>query len=445
MRRAGLHLSRARRRIWSGGAAALLACATMRGAGAQDADPLPSKKDTTIKFPNTTAGEFTPGAGFDVVKTRMGSLNISAYGLFRYINQTPAGQTYLDHLGRVRDVNPRNDVNWHRTMIWLTGFFYDPRFRYNITSWSLGTTQQTLLFGNLQFRAANALTVGVGIVPSLTARSLQGSWPYWAGSDRQMSEEFFRGGFSSGIFATGEALPRLFYNVSITNNISQLGVTQGNDTRDMMYSGSLRWQPTNGEFGPRNGFGDFENHRRLATQFGVSGGISRESRYAPLDLPPNATQIKLSDGLNPFAIGALADSVTVQTLRYREGAIDAGLKYRGFSLQTEYYFRTLDQFVATGPLPLSSIFDHGFMAEAMHMVVPKKLGVYAVGGYIWDDFERHPWEAGGGVNFYPSGTRSWRLNLHLLHIDRSPVASLFSYYQPGQTGTIFSLGTDILM
>ena len=55
------------------------------------------------------------------------------------------------------------------------------------------------------------------------------------------------------------------------------------------------------------------------------------------------------------------------------------------------------------------------------------------------------WEAGGGINFYPSGTRSWRLNLHLLHIDRSPVSSLFSYYQPGQRGTIFSLGTDLLI
>ena len=412
---------------------------------AQEADPLPAKKDTTLKFPNTIAGEFTPGAGFDIVKTRMGSLNISGYGLFRYISQTPASQTYVDHLGRVLDVNPRNDVNWHRTMIWLTGFFYDPRFRYNITLWSLPTTQQTLLFGNLQFRAADAFTVGVGIVPSLTARSLQGSWPYWAASDRQMSEEFFRGGFSSGIFATGEVLPRFFYTVSITNNISQLGVTQANDTRDMMYSGSLRWQPTTGEFGPRNGFGDFENHKSVATQFGVSGGISRESRYAPLGQPPNATQIKLSDGLNPFTEGSLADSVTVKSLRYREAAIDAGVKYRGFSFQSEYYFRTLDHFVATGPVPLSSIFDHGFMAEAMHMVLPKKLGVYAAGGYIWDDFERRPWEAGGGINFYPSGTRSWRLNLHLLHINRSPVASFFSYYQPGQTGTIFSLGTDFLI
>ena len=46
--------------------------------------------------------------------------------------------------------------------------------------------------------------------------------------------------------------------------------------------------------------------------FGVSAGTSRESRYASETAPPNATQIKLSDGLNPFDAGALAEGVTVQ-------------------------------------------------------------------------------------------------------------------------------------
>ena len=104
-----------------------------RGA-AQDADPLPTTTDS-VKFPNTTAGEFTPAKGFDIVKTSFGSLNISLYGVFRYMNQMPAGQTFTDHLGRERDVNARNDLNWHRTMVWFTGFLYDPRFRYNITLW----------------------------------------------------------------------------------------------------------------------------------------------------------------------------------------------------------------------------------------------------------------------------------------------------------------------
>lgn len=416
-----------------------------RTAAAQEADPLPTKKDS-VRFPNTEAGEFTPGRGFDVIKTEKGSLNISAYGLFRYVNQTPAGQTYTDHLGRVRPVKPRNDLNWHRGFVWLTGFFHDPKFRYNVTVWGLSTTQQTLVFGNLQYLAADWFNVGVGMAPNLTARSLQGSWPFWAASDRQMAEEFFRGGFSSGAWVTGEVLPRLWYTLSLNNNLSQLGATQANDTtRDLAYSASLRWQPTTGEFGPRNGFGDLEHHTKVATQLGVSAGYSREGRYAANDNPPGATQIKLSDAVNPFEEGALADGVTVERLDYHEAAIDGGVKYRGFSFMTEYYFRRLDNFVATGPLPVRSIYDHGFMAEASYMVVPKTVDAYVVSGYVHDQFKRYPWELGGGLNYYPSHTRSWRMNLHLLHSEQSPTSSYFGFYQPGLTGTIFSLGVDILM
>src|SRR5437868_3465609 len=75
-------------------------------ARAQEAEPLPDKRDTTAKYTTTIAGEFTPATGFDLIKTKRGSLNVSMYGLFRYINQSPQGQTFTDHLGRVRAVNP---------------------------------------------------------------------------------------------------------------------------------------------------------------------------------------------------------------------------------------------------------------------------------------------------------------------------------------------------
>jgi hypothetical protein len=418
-------------------------------ARAQDEAGTPPVADTTKagleKYSNLYQGQFSPGAGFDIIQTDRGSLNISVYGLFRYLNQTPGSQTYEDHLGRTRTVKAKNDLNWHRTFVWLTGFFYDPKFRYNISLWSLPTTQQTLLFGNLRYLMTPAMTFGVGLGPNLTNRSLQGSWPYWAGSDRQMNEEFLRGGFSSSFWITGTPAKGLFYTTSVNTNLSQLGVTASNDTRDFAYSASMWWQPTTGEFGPRNGFGDLEHHEKLATQFGVSAATSHESRYAPLDDPPNATQIRLSDGVFPFETGALAESVTVNRLRYQVVSFDFGAKYKGFSFQSEYSYRELSEFEATGPLPQSVIKDHGFFAEAMHMVVPKKLGVYAVGSYEFDDFERHPWELGGGASFYPYGKRSWRLNMHVLHVDRSPAASNFGYYAAGQTGTIFSLGTDILL
>ena len=413
-------------------------------------DPGRSMEDTTAKadsgYKNTISGEFTPARGFDIVKTRWSSLNISFYGLFRYMNQLPGTQTFTDHLGRERAVKARNDLNWHRTFVWLTGFLWDPKFRYNISLWSLPTTQQTLLFGNMQYRFHKAFTLGVGIAPNLTVRSVQGSWPFWGSSDRQMAEDFFRGGFSSGAFATGEILPKLRYTASINTNISQLGVTASNDTRDFGYSASLQWMPTTGEFGPRGGLGDLEYHQQLATRFGVSAETSREGRYANDSVPPNATQIKLSDGVNPFDAGALAPGVTVQKLTYQEMAIDAGFKLRGFSFQGEYYWRNLSDFQTVGgPVPMNSIFDHGFMVQAMHMVVPKLLGVYGTYGKVFDEFDRKPYEVSGGASYYPSGTRSLRLNLHWIRVLRSPAASNFGFYTAGQSGNTFSLGVDILM
>jgi hypothetical protein len=416
---------------------------------AQDDAGPPPVADTTAtsvdKYSNLYQGQFTPGAGFDIIRTERGTLNISFYGLFRYVNQLPAEQHYLDHLGRDRTVSTRNDINWHRTMIWLTGFFYDPKFRYNITAWGLTTTQQTLLFGNLRYLMSEKMTFGVGMGPNLTNRSLQGSWPFWAGSDRQMGEEFLRGGFSSAFWITGKPIPRTFYTLSVNNNISQLGVTASNDTRDMAFSGSVWWQPTTGEFGPRNGFGDLEHHEKLATQFGVSTAQSREGRYAALSLPPAGTQLKISDGVNVFDDGALADGVTVQKLTYQVLSFDAGAKYRGFSFQGEFSDRVLSDFAASGPLPVSSLRDRGVFGEAMQMVVPQKLGLYLVGSYLWDDFDRRPWEFGGGASFYPYGRRNWRLNLHILRVERTPTSSTFGYYTAGQSGTTISLGTDILL
>ena len=70
----------------------MLSIAWPRAAGGQEADPQPATRDTTKSYPNDIAGELTPGAGFDIIRTRRGSLNVSMYGVFRYITQNPGGQ-----------------------------------------------------------------------------------------------------------------------------------------------------------------------------------------------------------------------------------------------------------------------------------------------------------------------------------------------------------------
>ncbi|MBE0571045.1 MAG: hypothetical protein IH618_05820 [Ignavibacteriaceae bacterium] len=419
------------------------------------AQDLEAKVDTVtasdIVLENTTAGEFTPSKGFTIVKTRLGSLNISAYGLARYVNQVDNDTKYLDHLGRERTVDPRQDITWHRGMLWFSGFFLTPKFRYCVTVWALASTNQTLLFGYMQYSFQKEINVAVGIVPNLSTRSMQGAWPFFLSSDRVLAEEFFRAGFTMGAFVTGEVLPKFYYNFTVGNNLSILGTTVSQLTRDLSTSASIWWMPTTGEFGPRGGYGDFEIHKEMATRFGASYTHMRENRQTPDDVSaPNETQVKLSDGVLFFETGALADGVTVRTADFDLLAVDAGVKYNGLHLQVEYYFRNLSKLDLIGPaegfesVP-NSIYDHGFYATISYEAIPKALQVYASTTQIFDQFKMKPWEIVGGMNFYPAGTRSLRLNLNVIYVEKSAASSSFGFYLGGLNGMSLSTGIDILI
>lgn len=83
-----------------------------------------------------TWGAMEPGQGFEVVKTDRGNLWISGYMLARYLNQLPADQTFVDHLGRERVIDTRNDIQWHRVQVFLKGFVYSRRLRYTVNFWT---------------------------------------------------------------------------------------------------------------------------------------------------------------------------------------------------------------------------------------------------------------------------------------------------------------------
>lgn len=401
-------------------------------------------KDTA--YENYASGEFTPGRGFDMVRTRAGTLNISIYAIARYLNQMPGHQTWQDHLGRDRDFVGRNDFFWHRTMIWFSGWLGTPKLTYVATVWTVFTTQQALIYGNIAYKFNKHFQLAIGVGPNLSVRSMQGSFPFYSSTDRTMGEESLRGGFTNGMWLTGEIIPRLRYKLMVGNNLSSLGIQAAKLTRNLATSATLWWMPTTGEFGPRGGIGDFEDHQQLATRFGVSYNHSREDRFNNIGTPsPDNTQVRMTDGVLFFETGALADNVTVDNADVDNINIDAGLKYKGFGLQAEFHARKLSDFDTDGPVPYSTINDYGYDVQLSYMVIPKRLCVYAINSYFFDEFKRNPWEAGGGVNVYPLKSRSWRLNLQLMHVNKSSAGGTFGLYGAGQTGTTITFGTDIIL
>jgi len=401
-------------------------------------------RDTT--YENVASGEFTPGKGFDIVRTKFGSLNVSIYAMARYLNQMPGHQTWYDHLGREREFVGRNDFYWHRVMIWFSGFLGTPKLTYTATAWTVTTTQQTLVYGNIQYRLNKHFRFGIGIAPNLSIRSMQGPFPFYSSTDRTMGEESLRGGFTNGFFVSGEIVPKLNYTVMLGNNLSTLGIQASKLTRNLSKSVSLVWMPTTGEFGPRGGIVDMEEHQKLATRFGGSYVHSREDRFNNVGQPsPDNTQVRMTDGVLFFETGALADGVTVDNADYDMFAFDAGVKYKGFNLQTELYWRKLSDFNADGPLPRTHLIDYGYSFQANYMAVRRLLNIYMVHSLFFDAFKRRPWELGGGVNIYPLKNRSWRLNGQVIYVYKSSAGGTFGLYTAGQTGPTVTLGTDILL
>lgn len=417
-------------------------------AGSEAADT-PAEADASVQTQADedaeTWGFLDPGKGFLLGKSKAGEVSLSAYALLRYMNQT-GDDTFTDHLGNVRPVDLRHDIYSHRILVFLKGWIGVPKLVYNIAFWTVNTTDQDALFGNLGYRFHRKFNLYGGIAGNPGSRSLQGSHPYWLGNDRVMADEFFRPFFTQGVWANGEVAPGLWYNVMVGNSSSILGVTATELDRQFTTGGSMWWMPTTHEFGPRGAYGDWEYHDKVATRFGFSSTFSPEQRYTAVGSNPGNTALKLADSVNLFSTGALAPGVTVTFADYSILALDAGLKYRGFFFQTEFFMRRLDGFQADGLLPVNEIEDQGFYVQTAFYPWPKKLELYAATSQIYGDKKagfKNSSEYLIGSNYYITDSRNHRVNLQLQRVNHSPVGSTFGYYTAGQNGTTVSTAATI--
>jgi uncharacterized coiled-coil protein SlyX len=384
-----------------------------------------------------TWGVYDPGTGFVVGRNEYGELDISAYAMARYMDQHDSDGVFKDHLGNERAVDTRNDIFSHRIMVFMKGWMGSEKLIYNITLWTVNTTDQDAIFANLGYQFSRKFSLYAGLTGNPGSRSLSGSHPYWLGHDRVMADEFFRPYFGSGIYATGEALPGFWYTAAVSNNNSALGVKASQLDRKFSYGGTVWWMPTTHEFGPRGAYGDWEWHEDVATRFGISAFTSPEQSFRDSGESAQNTTLRLADSVNLFETGALSPGVTIDTADYRVIAMDAGVKYRGVFVQAEYYQRWLDNFIADGILPVGEIKDTGFYAQASFFPVKQKLELYGITSQIYGDDDAgfgDSSEYGIGMNWYPYPTRNHRLNVQLLDVNRSPVSSTFGYYTGGQDG-----------
>jgi hypothetical protein len=407
--------------------------------GATSAAPA-SAATAAAPAPRKTWGSYTPNLGFKVVDTDRGDMSVSIYTYVRYLNQKDLDNTYTDAFGNVKSVQLRQDVQLNKVQIKFLGWLLDPKFRYFLYAWTnnaaMGQGAQVVLAGNLNYTFNKYVTFSAGITSLPGTRSVEGNFPFWYSVDsRLMADEFFRPSYTSGFWVRGQITDTLKYQSMLGNNLSTLGVSAAQlDNHFNTWANALIWEPL-GDFGL--GFGDFEAHDTLAARLALHYTRSTEDKQSQ----PNTdgfenTQIRLADGTVVFTPDIFGRGITVNTLRYQMTCTDFGLKYRGWSLDGEYFARWLDQFEGPGTIGLPSLYDHGFQLQASYMVIPQSLQLY-VGGSTISGKYGHPFDFRTGVNYFLFQNKVVRWNTEVLWLDKSATGGTSLPYPVGGNGVVF--------
>lgn len=395
-------------------------------------------------------GAYEPGKGFVLARGPFGELGFGVLTYLRYLNSRGVDPTYVDAFGRTKSVQQRQDFQVNREQIMFRGWLFDERFNYQFWVWtqnsSMGEQTQINVGGNVVYTFYDWLKFRGGIFSLPTTRSTSQSFPNWIKIDhRTMADEYFRGSYSTAIMLEGKVASAFQYKVALGNNLSTLGVSgaQLDNKLDTIASG-FWWMPTTKEFGPTLGFGDYEEHQKLATLLGVHYTRSTESAQSqPKTDGFENTQFFLSDGTLIFSPNPFGTAGSIQRLTYQMIDLEAGLKYKGWSLEAEYYFRRMDNFhVSGGPIPVDHVFDHGFQVQAATMLVPKTLQAYVAPSKVFGKYG-NPWELGLGLTLFPFQRKEMRMNFQALYESQAPAGNIALPYQPGDKGWIYTVDMGV--
>ena len=345
-------------------------------------------------------------------------LQFNVHNQFRHTGFASQAETFTNSAGNTTTIKDRNDFDINRGRFVFSGFALDSKLRFytNIDYNTVSERPVQLLLSWVSLQLSDTLVVsgGLGKVP--------GTWEweessrFTLGAERTMATTFFRPSITGGIWTSGQLRDGLYFRALIGDGFNTFTLRAAELDTNLAYSGMLWCEPW-GDFGI--GFSDLEQHENLVARLGQAFTYTRNSDDPSGEPGPEQTVIRISDGTPLVEPGALAPGTTVNQFDISLWALHFGLKYRGMSLATEYYLRWLTSLGGTAPLPVNSLFDHGFYVQGGVFVMPERLELYAIGSRTTGPFG-DGYEAGGGLNWYWGGERGARFTLDAVYLDGSP-------------------------
>jgi hypothetical protein len=297
-------ISRARRGAQIAAVVGLMVLRASPAGGQQSEPPPPAASAEPQKTPKWLWPHYDKGfvlVSSEDPENEPFHLQLNHVSQFRYTNTMAGVSTYTDHFGNVLPVQRRNDVQLVRDAFYFSGFAFDRKLDFNILVFTSSATLVATAAGyvGFVFNKQFALRAGYFSLPSV--RSLTGTYPFFHGQDRSLANNYFRGGFTQGVWANGELFPGFNYIAMVGNSLNTLDIKAGSIDNHLAYALSI-WYDLN-KFGKE--WNDWERHDSISLRLGTAFTYSREDRLSDLDVAaPENNLTYISDGLLLFGTGS---------------------------------------------------------------------------------------------------------------------------------------------
>ncbi|MBI1315227.1 hypothetical protein GC176_28400 [bacterium] len=323
----------------------------------------------------------------------------------------------------------QNEFELERARIKFNGHAFSEKMEYEIQlRFDNDSATNVRIFDyytRYEFSDAFAVQIGQAKVPF--ARAWVESSSRLQVSDRSMASNFFMPQRSQGVWFSGEPCHQLYYQAAVLNGYDTTSLAPSGIDTNFLYAGTVFWDPFD-DFG--SGFSDLQDHQNLAVRMGSSGAYEHVSGSSA-----EPAQMRIV-GSGATIGNTIATAYAGDSFNHYAYAADIAMKYRGFSLFNEYYFRWLQDFTGPTAAP-SKIYDWGFVLQGGYFVVPKKLELFARHSQIRGTGGAHTaFENSGGFNWFLDG-HYMKLTFDVSTYNGSPSVSSSMNLRQGEDGTLF--------
>ena len=354
---------------------------------------------------------------------------------FRHHAFTRRSDTWTDNAGITRPILNRNAFDIERARLTIRGYAVDPRLTYFLQM--DGDTDGFHAVDFFDYWWAWQLTDRFQI--QMGKRKVPASRQWLLGArltrfvDRPMANDFFRPDRTVGIFGVGKFAQHGHYELMVGNGYNTANLPNSNTDNRFTFAATSYIDPA-GDFGDQ--IADFDSSSDARWRIGHSAVYSPQAsnnQGVPLD---EADFLRLADGTRIAETGALAPGVTIDQFDLWFYGVDLAWKHRGWSANSEVFFRWIENLKGDGPLPTENISQHGLYIEGGRFVIAQTLDLNLRYSYVDGDFGNAS-EYAAGFNWYPLSKPAVKVSFDVTQLDGSPLQNRTSDILVGDDGTLF--------